>query len=95
MNEELIQEQNVSDEKRAKAIEYFSNMSENEKEMLRAYMREHFNEFQISPIETLINGFKKIDSILKEKRLNALRKLQEVDGFGINVNHNGPVNKTR
>lgn len=77
MNEELIQEKQTSDEKRLKAIEYFRNMSEKEKQLLREYMNEHFNEFQIDTIGTLLNGFVKVDTIIRAERAEELSALKQ------------------
>lgn len=77
MNEELIQKKQTSDEKRLKAIEYFRNMSEKEKQLLREYMNEHFNEFQIDTIGTLINGFVKVDTIIRAEELSALKQQKQ------------------
>lgn len=77
MNEELIQEKQTSDEKRLKAIEYFRNMSEREKQLLREYMNEHFNEFQLDTIGTLINGFAKVDTIIRAERAEEISALKQ------------------
>lgn len=77
MNENLIQEKQVSDEKRLKAIEYFRNMSEREKQLLREYMNEHFNEFQLDTIGTLINGFVKVDTIIRAERKEEISALKQ------------------
>lgn len=52
-------------------------MSEREKQILREYMNEHFNEFQLDTIGTLINGFVKVDAIIRAEREEEISALKQ------------------